>query len=175
MAPRLQKRVRPAAEPAYTMTLGHNGQAMAHASDSRKMVFPVQYLEHLSPIKEPEVVVVHLLAYNFILGWPWFQCRNPDNELQSSLLFPLRTPGGAEVVAVDQEKHQECPRNVPGFTAREEAGCEGGGGIPEIQILGVTGSDNLLASEQVIGKFCLRVGDCTGLLGATVEGNTDGE
>jgi len=48
-------------------------------------------------------------------------------------------------------------------------------GIPDIQILGATAFDNLLASDQVIWTFFLRVGDCTRLLGATVEGITDGE
>jgi hypothetical protein len=52
---------------------------------------------------------------------------------------------------------------------------EGGGGIPDIQILRATAFDDLLASEQVVGTFFLRVGDCAGLLGATVEGITDGE
>jgi len=87
----------------------------------------------------------------------------------------LRTPGGAEVVAVDRVDHQDSPGNVPGYMTREEACSEGGGGIPDIQILGATAFDNPLASEQVGGTFFLRVGDCTGLLGATVEGITDGE
>jgi hypothetical protein len=47
---------------------------------------------------------------------------------------------------------------------------EGGGGIPNIPILGATAFDDLLASELVVGTFCLRVGDCRGLPGATVEG-----
>jgi len=62
----------------------------------------------------------------------------------------------------------------PGSTDREEACSEGGGSIPDIQILGATAIDDLLASEQVVGTFFLRVGDCTGLLGATGEGITDG-
>jgi hypothetical protein len=79
------------------------------------------------------------------------------------------------VVAVDRVDHQECPGNAPGSTAREVACSEGGGGIPDIPILVATAFDNLLASEQVVGAFFLRVGDCTGLLGATVEGITDGK
>ena len=78
-------------------------------------------------------------------------------------------------MAVDRVDHQECSRNAPGSTAREEACSEGGGGIPDIQILGATAFDDLLASEQVVGTFFLTVGDCTGLVGATVEGITDGE
>jgi len=132
-------------------------------------------MEHLSPVQESEVLVVPMRAYDLVLGLPWFQYRNPDVDWQSGRLLALRTPGGAEVVAVDRVDHQECPGNAPGSTAREEACSEGGGGIPDIQTLGATAFDDLLASEQVVGTFFLRVGDCTGLLGATVEGITDGE
>jgi hypothetical protein len=51
---------------------------------------------------------------------------------------------------------------------------------PEIQTLGATAFDDLLASDEVIVAFALRIGECTGLLGATLEditlysqGNTD--
>jgi hypothetical protein len=79
------------------------------------------------------------------------------------------------VVAVDRVDHQECPGNAPASNAREEACSEGGGGIPDVQILGETAFDDLLASEQVVGTFFVRLGDCTGLLGSTVAGITDGE
>jgi hypothetical protein len=118
---------------------------------------------------------VPMRAYHMVLGLPWIQSRNPEVDWHSGRLLALRSPGGAEVVAVDRVDHEECPGNVPGCTAREEACSEGGGGIPDIQILGATADDNLLASEQVVGTFTLRVGDCAGLLRATVEGTTDGE
>jgi hypothetical protein len=79
------------------------------------------------------------------------------------------------VVAVDRLDHQECTGNAPGSTAREEACSERGGGISDILILESTALDDQLASEQVVGTFFLRVGDCKGLLGGTVEGITDGE
>ena len=148
---------------------------MAHTSDSRKTAFTVQYMEHLSQVQESEVLVVPMRAYDLVLGFPWFQSRNPDVDWQSGRLFALRTTGGVEVVAVDRVDHQEYPGNVPGSTAREEACSEGCGGIPDIQILRATAFDDLLTSEQVVGTFFLSVGDCTGLLGATVEGITDGE
>jgi len=148
---------------------------MAHASDSRKTVFTVHYMEHLSQVQGLEVLVVPMRAYNVDLGLPWFQSRNAEVDWQSGRLVALGTPGGADVVAVERVDHQACPRNVPGSTAREEACCEGGGGDEDIQILGATAFDDLLASEQVVGALFLRVGDCTGLLGATEEGITDGE
>jgi hypothetical protein len=175
MAPRPRKPLGLADEPAYITSLGLNGHVMAHASESRKTMFTVQYMENLSPVQESHVLVVPMRDYDWVLGLPWFQSRNPDVDWQSGRLLALRTAGGAEVVALDRVDHQECPGNAPGSTAREEACSEGGGCIPDIQILGSTAFDDLLASEQVVGTFFLRVGDCTGLLGATVEGITDGE
>ena len=172
---RLRKRLGLADEPAYITTIGLKGHVMAHASESRKTMFTVQYMEHLSLVQESEVLVVPMRAYDLVLGLPWYQSRNPDIDWQSGRHLALRTPGGAEVVAVDRVDNQECPGDAPGSTAREEACSEGGSGIPDTQILGATAFDDLLASEQVVGPFFLRVGDCTGLLGATVEGITDGE
>jgi len=175
MARRLRKLLGLAHEPAYVTTQDLNGQLLAHASGSQKTAFTVQQMEHLSPVQESVVLVVPLWAYDLGLGLPLFQSRNPDVDWHSGRLLALRTPGGAEVVAVNRVDHQECPGNVPASTAREEACSQGGGGIPDNQILGATAFDDLLASEQVGRTFFLRVGDCTGLPGATVEGITDGE
>jgi len=70
MTPRLRKRLGLADEPAYVTTLGLNGHAMAHASESRKTTFTVQYMVHLSPVQESEVLVVPMWAYNLVLGLP---------------------------------------------------------------------------------------------------------
>ena len=79
------------------------------------------------------------------------------------------------MVAVDRVDHQECHRDVPGSTAREKTCSEGDSSIPDIQILGATAFDDRLASEQLVGIFCQRVGDSTGLWGATVKRITNGE
>jgi hypothetical protein len=84
MAPRLRKRLGLADEPAYVTTLGLDGQIMAHASESRKTTFTVQYMEQLSPVQESEVLVMPMRAYDLIFGLPWFQSRNPDVDWQSS-------------------------------------------------------------------------------------------
>lgn len=79
------------------------------------------------------------------------------------------------MVAVDRVDRQECTWNVPVSTAMEEACTEVGGGIPDTQILRPSALVNLLGSEQVVGTCFLRVGDCNGMLAATVEGIPDGE
>jgi len=66
------------------------------------------------------------------------------------------------------------PRECTWITAREEARSEGGC-TSYIQILGATAIDDLLASEQVIWSFFLRVGVHIGLLGVNVESLTSGE
>jgi hypothetical protein len=43
---------------------------------------------------------------------------------------------------------------------------------PDIEILGATALDDLLASDETIETFTLRIGECSGLLGATVEVTT---
>jgi len=40
---------------------------------------------------------------------------------------------------------------------------------PGIQTLGATAFDNLLASDKVVVAFTLQIGECIGLLGATLE------
>jgi len=67
------------------------------------------------------------------------------------------------------------PRECTWITAREEACSEGGGGVPDILILGATTFDDLLASEEVVWTFFLRVGVRIGLLGVTVESISSGE
>jgi len=66
------------------------------------------------------------------------------------------------------------PRDCTWITAREEI-CSKGDCTSCIQILGPTVIDDLLASEQVVRPFFLRVGGCTALLGVAVESISSGE
>ena len=66
------------------------------------------------------------------------------------------------------------PRECTWITAREEARSVGGC-TTYIEILEATAIDDLLASEQVICTFFLRVGVRIGLLGVTVESISSGE
>ena len=116
----LRKRLGLADEPAYVTTPGLNGQVMAHTSGSQKMAFMVQYMEHLLPVQESEVLLVPMLAYELVLGLPWFQSRTPDINRQRGRLLALPTAEEAEVVEVHQLDHQECAGYVPGSMAREE-------------------------------------------------------
>jgi hypothetical protein len=67
------------------------------------------------------------------------------------------------------------PQECTWITASEEACSEGGGGIPDISILGANALDDQVATKEVVWTFFLRVGVRIGLLGATVEGFTDSQ
>jgi len=70
MVPRLHKRLCLAHAPAYVMTLGLNGQVMAHRSEGRKTAFTLGYNKHLSLVQESALLVVPIRAYDSVLGWP---------------------------------------------------------------------------------------------------------
>ena len=67
------------------------------------------------------------------------------------------------------------PRECTWITAREETCFEGGGGVPDISILGTNAFDDQLASEEVVWTFFLRVGVRIGLLGVTVKSISRGD
>jgi hypothetical protein len=46
---------------------------------------------------------------------------------------------------------------------------------PDIQLLGATSFGYLLGSEEVVEAFTIRLGECQGLLGVSLEGITEGE
>jgi hypothetical protein len=48
------------------MTLGLNGQLLAHISDIQTTAFTVHSMENVSPIQESEVRVDPMRAYNFV-------------------------------------------------------------------------------------------------------------
>jgi hypothetical protein len=70
MPPRLLQQLGLADAPAYIPTLGLDSQAMAHTSKSQKTAFTVQYMDHLSPVEELEVLVVPRQAYDLVLELP---------------------------------------------------------------------------------------------------------
>jgi len=118
MALRLRKWLGLAEEPAYITILGPNIQMVSHTNNGQNTAFTGQYKEHLSLVAELEVLVVPLRAHYLVLRLPWFQSRNTDDDWQSGRHLALRTPGGAEVVAVDRIDHQECNENEPGSMDR---------------------------------------------------------
>jgi hypothetical protein len=143
---------------------------MVEAKDSRKATISVHYLDQLAPVDKPEVLIVPIRAYDFVLGMPWFTARNPEIDWSTGRLTALRTPNGKLQARVpgDGEKSEipmaDTTRTSPGR----------GHAPPNIELFGATAFVDLLASDEVDQAFALRIGDCTGLLGATL-GGTSGE
>ena len=151
---------------------------MQYAKDSRKTRMTVQYLDYLAPLDESEVLVVPIRAYDLVLGLPWFQKRNPDIDWAHRRLTSLRSPSASGVeemtpmtTAVAWKVSEAENKNVNDQLL---------GRGPEIQRLRATVFRDFLGSNEVVAAFALRIGECTGLLGATLEhitldsqGNTD--
>jgi hypothetical protein len=120
------------------------------------MTISVQYLKHLAPVDESEVLVVPIKAYDLVLGLPWFRARNPEIDWSKTLLLSLRNPTSSDT--------QDALRNM-----QEESGVS-------IELLSATAFDDLLAGEEVTETFALKIEDCIKLQGAMVERtNKNGE
>jgi len=153
-------------ETAFTSTQGVNGQVMMSAKESRKASLLVQYVEHLKPVDESEVLVVSIKAYDLVLGLPWFKARNTEIDWTKGRLTALRTPNRPKRAKIPEAEHASPPPER----------CEGNTNIdpaPDVQLLGATAFDHLLASQEVVEAFPIRHGECQGLLGASLEGITE--
>jgi hypothetical protein len=168
ISPSLLRKLELPHEPAFTSTQGLNGQVMMSAKESRKASLLVQYFEHLKPVDESEVLVVPMKAYDLVLGLPWFKARNPEIDWTKGRMTALRTPNGPQRAKIPEADHASpLPERGEGNTNVDPP--------PDIQLLGATAFDHLLASEEVVEAFAIRLGECQGLLGASLEGITEGE
>ena len=168
ISPSLLRKLELPHEPAFTSTQGLNGQVMMSAKESRKASLLVQYFEHLKPVDESEVLVVPMKAYDLVLGLPWFKARNPEIDWTKGRLTALRTPNGPQRAKIPEaDRASPLPERGEENTNDEPP--------PDIQLLGATAFGHLLASEEVAEAFAIRLGECQGLLGASLEGITEGE
>jgi hypothetical protein len=149
-------------EHAHITTYGLDGGVLAHARDSRKTRLAVKYFaqapvdepEARNSVDEPEVLIVPMTAYDLVLGLPWFKTRNPEIDWEEGKLLSLR--------------RQPTKPNDPG-NLEARAG-------PDVQMLSATAFGDLCASDEVSGAFSLTLGECGGMLGATVRSHcNDGE
>jgi hypothetical protein len=128
----------------------------------------VQYFEHLKPVDESEVLFVPMKAYDLVLGLPWFKARNPEIDWTKGRLTALRTPNGPQWAKIPEaDRASPLPERSEENTNYEPP--------PDIKLLGSTAFGHLLASEEVVEAFAIRLEECQGLLGASLEGITEGE
>jgi len=122
---------------------------MMSAKDSRKMTISCQYLEHLAPVDEPDVLVVPMTAYDLVLGLPWFQSWNPEINWSKGQLLGLWTPVG-------NSGNEQTITSLPqGDVSTQDGACEPSPPAIDIQFLGATAFDDLLASNEVAAAFAI--------------------
>jgi len=163
MAPRLLKRLGTSHEAARITTLSIAGGVTQHAKDSRNTGITIQYLVYLAPVNESDVLVVHMRAYDLVLRLPWFHKRNPDINRAHRRLTALRSPSASGV------EEMTLITTAVASKVSEAENVKLLMRSPTIQTLGATAFDDLLASDEVVAAFALRIGECTGLLGAALE------
>ena len=160
MAPRLLRRLGLPSEPPYNSSLGLDSRVMMSAKDSRKTTMWCQYFEHLAPVDKLDVLVVPMTAYDIILGLPWFESRNPEIDWSKGQLLGLQTPVG-------NSRNQQTITSLPqGDGSAEHSVCKPPPTV-NIQVLGATTFDDLLASNEVTTAFAIRIDESTGLMGAS--------
>jgi len=121
-------------------------------------------MEHLAPVTEPEVLVVPMRAYDLVLGLLWIRARNPEIDWNLRRFTALRSPNGpqaADILSGEDKPPPEAHEKLPEHDEDTPA--------PDIELLGATAFDDLLAGKEVVEAFAIRIGECTGLLGATME------
>ena len=168
ISPSLLRKLELPHEPSFTSTQGLNGQVMMSAKESRKASLLVQYFEHLKPVDELEVLVIPMKAYNLVLGLRWFKARNPEIDWTEGRLTALRKPNGPQRAKIPESDHASpLPERSERNTNVDPP--------PDIQLLGATAFDLFSASEVVVEAFAIQLEKCQGLLGASLEGITEGE
>jgi hypothetical protein len=150
ISPSLLRKLELPHEPAFTSTPGLNGQVMMSERESRKASLEDQYLEHLEPVNESEVLVVEMKAYDLVLGLPWFKARNPEIDWTNGRLAALRTPNEPQWAKIP-----EADRASPLLESSEEN--SNNEPPPDIQLLGATAFSHLLAREEVVEAFAIRL------------------
>jgi hypothetical protein len=133
---------------------------MMSAKDRRKTTISCQYFEHLAPVDEPDILVVPMTAYDLVLGYSWFQSWNPEIDWSKGQFLGLRTPVG------NSGNEQTITSLSQADGIAEDGGCKPPPTV-DIQFLGATSIDDLLASNEVAAAFAIRIDEGTGLLGVS--------
>jgi len=196
MSPQLLNRLGLPHEAAYITPHCLEGQVIAHARGNRMTAMTFQFMDHLAQVHEPEVLVISMRAYDLVLGSPWFETRTLEIDWATSWLSPLRTPcrqgearrsgiivqryagrdddsnsvrlpdiGGSTPMINSTSQIPVDPNGEPRVSSEDSP-------TPDIEILGATAFDDLLASDETVNTFALQIGACSGLLGATMRVTT---
>ena len=168
ISPSLLRKLELPREPAFTSTLGLIGQVMMSAKERRNASLLVQIFEPRELVDKSEVLVVPMKVYDRVLGLPWFQARYTEIDWTQGRFPTLQTPNGPQWTKIPEaDRTSPLPERGEENTNDETP--------PNIQLLGATAHDHLVANEEVVAAFAIQLGECPGLLGASLEGITKGE
>jgi len=151
-------------------------------------------MDHLAPVAEPNVVDVHMRAYDRVLGLPWIKSRKPEIDWATSRLSSLITQTGQDeahgshMIVQWYEGRDDESTNVKladiggstltiNLTSESPVDPDGEPTVSsedsptaDIEIPRATAFDDLLASDETNEILALSLGERIGLLGATMEG-----
>jgi len=96
-----------------------------------------------------------MMAYNLVLGLPWFKARNLEINWTNGRLSAQRMPNRPQRATIPIAERAS-PQPVRG---EENTNDEP---PPDIQLLGDTALSHLLASEEVVKAFAIQLGECQG-------------
>jgi hypothetical protein len=145
VAPRLLKHLGISHKAAHITTLGLYEEVMQHTKDSRKTLSTVQYLDYLAPVDKSDVLIVPMRVYELVLGLPWFYKRNPDIDWARRRLTSLQSPSASGVEEMTPMTMAGASKVLEVENAYANDQLFGRG--PDIQTLGATTFDDLLASD----------------------------
>jgi hypothetical protein len=158
-------------EAAHITTQGLQGQVIAHRRVSRKTATTVQHMDHLALVHKPEVLVVPMRAYDLVLELQWFKPLKPEIDWATGRLTSFRPPscqGEARRLGMivqwyegqyDESTNVRMPDiggSTPTINLTSEIPVDPNGKprkagedspTPDIEILGATTFDDLLASD----------------------------
>lgn len=168
VSPKLVRSLGLETSPAYITTLGLGGAILAHARDSRRVRTMMQYLPHLAPVDESDVLVVKMTAYDLVLGMPWFERHGPEIDWARKRLLSLRAAAASHpsdgVIATS-------PNGGTAESHRAEGTRFAKADTPiSIEMLSATSFEKLLAGPEASTAFAVRIWQGQGLLGGTLQG-----
>jgi len=188
ISPQLLNRLGLPHEAAHITTHGLDGQVIAHARESRKTAMTVQYMDHLAPVHKPEVLVIPMRANDLVLGLPWFKTSKPEINWATGRLTSLTTSSGqgearrsGMIVQWYEGQYDESTNvripdigwSTPTINSTSAIPVDPDGKpretgedspTPDFEILWATALDDLLASDETIETFALRIASATTLV-----------
>lgn len=90
----LLNRLRLPNKPVHITSHDFKSQVIVHVRESYKTAILNHYIDHLSPVHKPDVLVIPMRTYGLVLGLPWFITHKPEINWATGQSTSLRTPSG---------------------------------------------------------------------------------